>query len=120
MKPTLGHIELFVRDPARSMEFYRDVLGFELTADQGPSYFWLKSGTTEIVLRPARSSATAPTYGDAPFGFVLYTSDLPATLEMLKNRGLTPKGTDGSPNCPTFVDPDGHWIQIVDPADHRT
>ena len=51
----LGHLELFVRDPARSRDFYRDVLGFELLAEQGSDYIWIKSGDREILLRRAQA-----------------------------------------------------------------
>jgi catechol 2,3-dioxygenase-like lactoylglutathione lyase family enzyme len=30
----LGHVELFVQDPIRSMAFYRDVLGFDVVEVQ--------------------------------------------------------------------------------------
>jgi catechol 2,3-dioxygenase-like lactoylglutathione lyase family enzyme len=114
----LGHIELFVRDPARSRDFYRDVLGFEVVAEQGDQHIWLKSGEIEILLRPGIESPTAKTYQDARVGFVMYTDDLLATLSRLKESGLTPRGQDGSSKCPTFADPDGHWFQVVNPKDH--
>jgi catechol-2,3-dioxygenase len=34
----LGHIELFVTDPLAFKEFYRGVLGFEVTEVQGGNY----------------------------------------------------------------------------------
>jgi hypothetical protein len=50
-------------------------------------------------------------------GIVLYCDDLDAKLAELKSRGLEIRGTDGSPRCPTFTDPDGHWFQLVNPAE---
>lgn len=47
-----GHIELFVASPQESKRFYRDVLGFEVTVEQGEDFIWLKSGEVEILLRP--------------------------------------------------------------------
>ena len=76
----LGHIELFVRDPARSRDFYRDVLGFEVVAQQGDKHIWLKSGEIEILLRPGIESPTAKNYQEATVGFVMYTDDLSSTL----------------------------------------
>jgi catechol 2,3-dioxygenase-like lactoylglutathione lyase family enzyme len=113
----LGHIELFVKDPSRSKQFYRDVFQFEIISEQG-KYIWLKSGEIEILLRPSKESPRAATYQDATVGFVIYTDDLAATLARLREHGLTPCGEDGSPKCPTFTDPDGHWIQVVNPKDH--
>jgi catechol 2,3-dioxygenase-like lactoylglutathione lyase family enzyme len=48
----LGHIELFVADPIASRDFYRDVLGFEVTAEQHGKFIWLRPGDQEILLRP--------------------------------------------------------------------
>ena len=39
----IGHIELFVSDPAQAQQFYEETLGFEVTAVQGDGQFiWLK------------------------------------------------------------------------------
>src|SRR2546428_8088157 len=112
----LGHIELFVRDPLASREFYEKVLGFEVVAVQG-RHVWLKLGAVEVLLRPG-SAAKAPDYGSAAAGFVLYTHDLATTASRLRERGLVFDGTDGSDKCLTFCDPDGHWFQLVNPNDH--
>jgi len=115
----LGHIELFVRDPQRSRDFYRDVLGFEVIDEQGRGFIWLSSGGFQILLRPAgANTTTTSTYAESAIAFVIYTDDLPATLETLASRGLIPAGHDGSLKCPTFTDPDGHWFQVVNPTDH--
>ena len=45
-----GHIELFVKDTEASLNFFINVLGFELEADQGDSK-WVKIGNIEILLR---------------------------------------------------------------------
>src|SRR5215212_8406941 len=112
----LGHIELFVRDPLEARSFYRDVLGFEVTAVQG-RHVWLRSGEIEILLRPGNNSH-ADSYTAAGAAIVLYTDDLPATRALLQRRGVTFSGNDGSDKCPTFRDPDGHWFQLVNPAEH--
>src|SRR5262245_51184505 len=115
----LGHIELFVQDPARSREFYLDMLEFEVIAEQGGgSFIWLKSGDREILLRRATSPPKPESYQQSGIAFVMYTDDLAATLSKLKSRGLVPRGEDGGAKCPTFVDPDGHWFQVVNPEDH--
>lgn len=114
----LGHIELFVTDPLASKEFYRGVLGFEVTEVQGGNYVWLRLGETEILLRPGRPTQRPETYQQASSAMVLYTDNLPEVLSSLAKRGLTLAGTDGSVNCPTFTDLDGHWFQLVDPRNH--
>lgn len=117
----LGHIELFVRDPAASLPFYCDILGFEVVADQLPGGVWLRAGDVELLLRrggqEAAASGTADHYAGARQGMVLYVDGLDECLATLRERGLVTLGTDGSDRCITFTDPDGHWFQLVDPAE---
>lgn len=113
-----GHIELFVADPMKSLEFYRDVLQCSVEDIQHERFVWLNLGGQAILLRPGQAHPGVGSYDRAPAGFVLYTDDLPATRRALEERGLHIRGTDGSENCLTFSDPDGHWFQLVDPGDH--
>lgn len=115
---TFGHIELFVADPQRSRDFYRDALGFTVEAEQSERIIWMKKDHVEILLRPAAEIDAFPRYESAPFGFVLYTDDLAATSAELERRGIAFRGTVDSDKCLTFTDPDGHWFQLVDPNDH--
>lgn len=111
-----GHLELMVKDPQAAKGFYTNVLGFEVTAEQhGGKIVWLKLGEREFLLRPGNPPPAGDTYQKARAGIVLFTDDLPATLEKLKERGLQLKGDDG-PGCHTFTDPDGNWFQLVNPA----
>ena len=114
----VGHLELFVRDPLASRAFYEDVLGAEVVAVQGDQFVWIKLGDVELLLRPGAPTPPAAAYGDAASGIVLYTDQLPDTARELRSRGLSFLGTDGSDDCLTFTDPDGHWFMLVDPAHH--
>ena len=115
----IGHIELFVTDPAQARQFYEEVLGFEVTAVQGNGQFiWLKLGKTEILLRPGQESPFISAYDQATTGLVLYTNDVAQTARRLSQRGLAFQGNDGSADCLTFTDPDGHWFQLVNPEVH--
>jgi catechol 2,3-dioxygenase-like lactoylglutathione lyase family enzyme len=121
MDMRLGHIELFVDDARRSVDFYTGILGFGVVADQGKT-IWLEKDGITILLRPgAGPTGTDPSsarhYNNASSGIVIYTSDLPETMRALEERGLAFQGDDG-PGCPTFTDPDGHWFQLVDPSSH--
>jgi catechol 2,3-dioxygenase-like lactoylglutathione lyase family enzyme len=113
-----GHLEIFVSDPQASKHFYQDVLGFELTVDQGGGLYWLQKGAVEILLRPGKPTRTPARYEDAPSSFVFYTDDLQATMQELQQRGLVFRGTVDSEKCFTFTDPDGNWFQLVNPNDH--
>src|SRR3954465_4933412 len=41
---TIGHVHLTVADLERSLSFYRDILGFEVTARMGDSAVFLSAG----------------------------------------------------------------------------
>ena len=112
----LGHLELFVTDPLRSMAFYHDVLGFDVTVIQGDQFVWLQSGQQELLLRAGLQTGAAPSYGRSRIALVLYTDDLAASLQKLHEHGLTPQVMAESDACYTFTDPDGHWLQLVNPA----
>ena len=119
MNLKLGHIELFVKDPQASGDFYTGVLGFKLVEKQDDgNYIWLSSGESLILLRPGDGSQKGSDYGSASTGIVVYTDDLSAAKKELVSRGLEFKGTDGSENCLTFTDPDGNWFQLVNPGEH--
>jgi catechol 2,3-dioxygenase-like lactoylglutathione lyase family enzyme len=114
----LGHIELFVRNPMQSMEFYRDLLGFDVVDVQQETFVWLRSGEVELLLRPGTGDTPVSEYWNASSGIVLYTDDLAATRERLESHGLVVRGHDGADSCLTFTDPDNHWFQLVDPTGH--
>ncbi len=110
-----GHLEIFTADPARAARFYREVLGFEVVADQGGGLLWLACGQVEFLLRPGSPPEAPERYEDAAAGIVLYTEDLDAAADRLRERGLAFEGTIDSDRCLTFRDPDGNWFQLVDP-----
>ena len=113
-----GHIEVLARDVKRSVEFYKAILGFEVTVEQGPDFVWLQKGDLEILIRPGVAGETVGKYEHARTGFVLYTEDVLKMKAELEERGLEFKGTVDSEKCFTFTDPDGNWFQLVNPEDH--
>lgn len=113
----IGHLEVFVADPSRSKDFYRDVLNFEVGDVQHDGRIvWMTKGDVTILLRPGKPPA-APDYQHTGVAFVLYTNDLDREREALEARGLVFKGTDGDERCLTFTDPDGNWFQLVNPEE---
>lgn len=118
----VGHVEVFVRDTAAARRFYEEILGFTVTAVQHEGRIvWLEMGGTTLVLRPGESPRgdrnAVGEYTRGGPALVLYTDDHAATLAALAARGAMPCADDG-PGCPLFRDPDGNWIQIVDPREH--
>lgn len=124
MEIKMGHIEVFVKDPMASKEFYCGVLGFELDTIQQDKFVWLRAGEYTVLLRPVLGdhrelyTGRGEEYSAAEKGFVLYTNDLDSAKSDLESKGLVFKGTDGSDRCLTFTDPDGNWFQLVNPDEH--
>jgi len=110
----IGHIEVFVRDLRVARDFYIDILGCHPTEPDSDHVAWLTLGEQLLLLRPGEPRKTVERYDQTSLGFVLYTADLDETRAELEARGLVFEGTDGSPRCLTFTDPDGNWFQLVD------
>lgn len=113
---SLGHLELFCRDVTATRSFYEDVLGMRAFSVQGP-FVWLDAGPLEILLRPGSPPAASVSYATGAAGLVLYTHDLPATLARLAAAGVRPVDEDAG--CQLLRDPDGRWVQLVDPRQHQ-
>ena len=111
----LGHIEIFVNEPLRSKEFYINILGFELIEIQHEKFVWLKKRESVILLRPGINHIIHKTYQETDIAFVMYTDNIENALADLKSSNIEIKGSDGD-GCYTFTDPDGNWIQLVDPS----
>ena len=110
----INHLALVCRDMQRTVDFYEGVLGFTVTDVQHDGRIvWLAMGGTTILLRPGEPPRSDRYVRGGP-ALILYTDDLAATLAAFAARGATPCGDDG-PGCPLFRDPDGNWIQVVDP-----
>ena len=113
----LGHVERFVTDVKASRDFYVDRLGFRETVPMQGGVAWIDVGGVEVLLRPGAPPRRGTTYVEGGQALVLYTNDLTATRNAFAERGVAFHGTDGSPKCLTLRDPDGHWIQLVNPDD---
>lgn len=109
----IGHIELFVTDPLRSMAFYRDKLGFSVTTVQAEQFVWLQLGDQELLLRPGKTKSQSTTYDETNIGLVLYAVNFPEKMAELQAKGIN--FVPMSDSCAAFTDPDGHWFQLVDP-----
>lgn len=107
----VGHIELFVSDVSESCDFYVTNFGCEVVVDRG-DLCWIKSGDLEILLR---QKPEGDGYGSTGAAFVFYSDNLPKSQRDLNALGVEQAGCDGHDYCPLYRDPDGNWIQVVDP-----
>ncbi|SIN14960.1 VOC family protein [Micromonospora cremea] len=110
-------LTLLVTDLSRSLDFYRDVLGFS-EVDQGTGNAVLASGTTRLVLREVT--------GAAPISrrlvhVNLEVDDIGAAYERLRGSGVrftyaprvVNRGTRLEVWAAAFRDPDGHGIALT-------
>lgn len=112
----LGHIELFAADPQVTADYYIRFFGCEPVVQQADgALVWIKSGEIELLIRPHGAAAEKATYLEGGPALVFYTSTLGEDRRRLAAAGVEQHGCDGQECCPLYRDPDGVWIQLVDP-----
>lgn len=114
----LGEINIICTDFERSLKFYRDILGFEMLAEdqQLGTYVHLRCGRYQFLLF-ACAKATAPRAAYATqssFSVDLVTGDLKAEAARLKEAGVE-MAQEWKPGAGMFVirDPDGLAWEII-------
>jgi catechol 2,3-dioxygenase len=112
----MGHVHLKVADVAQSVAFYRDVLGFDLTAQLGPSAaFFAAGGYHHHIGANAWESAGAPPPPPGSAALRHATIVLPGEperdelLERLEGSGRRPIETAAGPLC---EDPAGNRLLL--------
>lgn len=106
-----------VRDLAASRAFYENIFGLTVTREDGP---WIEFDTGETVFallerrnRPGREKTR----------IMFEVRDIDAVARRLKRASVrTPGGIRVEPygKLLTFEDPDGHWLELYEPAVPRT
>jgi catechol 2,3-dioxygenase-like lactoylglutathione lyase family enzyme len=104
---------LVVADPARSRDFWVDVLGAELRFSG--TWLLLVSGGGPTADKPAVVFAPPADAGRVSHAMTLRVADCQAAYEALRSRGaifLTPPHDWGSEIRCFLRDPDGHLVEI--------
>lgn len=117
----IGHVHLKVADLNRSLEFYRDLLGFELTMMYGSQAAFISAGgyhhhiglnTWHSKDAPATSKESVGLYHTA----ILYPTrkDLATIFERLRNADypLTGASDHGVSEALYLDDPDGNGVEL--------
>jgi catechol 2,3-dioxygenase-like lactoylglutathione lyase family enzyme len=124
---SLDHVAITVKDLTRSVDFYRDLLGFEvlgqlLLNDDTIKLVYLRSGRACVELFEFRDheAQTAVGVPGTVGGFkhlALQTNDVDALAATLKAGGVTftlePTDAVGGVRLAFFRDPDGNLLELV-------
>lgn len=125
----IGHVALKVADIERSLEFYRDRLGFaemmRLNGDDGSLWLvYLRITDTQFIeLFPGGKGEQAPGPDRVAINhFCLECTDIQAAAEALRAAGIAltvePKmGADNNWQC-WIADPDGNRIEFMQMAEN--
>ncbi|MGW0766343.1 VOC family protein [Streptomyces sp. NPDC002676] len=110
-------VTLPVSDQDRALRFYRDVLGFEVTADrQLPQGRWLQVAPegAQTVFTLSGPDMGGFTPGSAR-GIMLVTTDVDADCARLAAAGIPVQGPDELPwgRMASFTDPDGNGLMLL-------
>jgi catechol-2,3-dioxygenase len=121
----LNHAVLYVRDLDRSVDFYRDVLGFELVDRRRDQMAFLRAKDSENHhdLGLARVGMQAPSPPEGSVGLyhlaweVGRIQDLVPVMEALRKRGaLTGASDHGATKSVYGLDPDGNEFEVMWPV----
>ena len=110
----VGHIHLHVSDLARSAEFYRDVLGFDVTNSTYPGALFLAAGGYHhhIGLNTwLRQSSPAP-HAAGLLGYEVFVPDAAAKQQIIERAAAHGVKVDTSSEGLHVLDPDGNPLTI--------
>ena len=115
----VDHVSFPVRDLARSLAFYRDVLGLQPAPrpDLGFPGAWLQAGDTQVHLLEVPADfegGTPPPHLNPLAGHTAFAiEDYDATLATLQRYGLDVLALGPAAGQMWVRDPDGHIIELI-------
>jgi serine phosphatase RsbU (regulator of sigma subunit)/predicted enzyme related to lactoylglutathione lyase len=119
----LGTVTVFVRDQERSLRFYLDQLGFELTTDSQLSSGdrWLAvappDGTAILALVSPKPGSEESKLIGRPTQVIFLTEDVRGKHQEWSQRGVTflrpPQMESPGVMCASFQDPDGNSFTLM-------
>jgi len=116
----LLHAGLLVEDTARSLEFYRDVLGLEIDGARpnlGYPGAWLRVGRQQIHLMELANQDPVtgrPAHGGRDRHIALAVADLDALRHALDGAGIAYTSSKSGRRALFCRDPDGNALEFVE------
>ena len=114
---------VFVSDQNKALEFYRDVLGFEVKNDMHLSedFRWLEVAPPGADVSLSLASPMNSGQAGGPTNIIFDTEDIDATASTLKGKGVTfvqePAPQPWGGIMAMFSDPDGNVFSLVQRTD---
>ena len=117
----LDHISYAVTDYKKSVEFYKNLMGWEVQNDNGKNQASMRIGSVgEIIIRNRRAPAAGAPARPEPTGVINHISygiepwDTDKVKAELERRGLNPRPDMAGETFKSFhvLDPDGWDLQI--------
>ena len=117
----IGHVHLTVSDLERSLAFYRDALGFEITARYGPDAVFLSAGGYHhhigLNTWAGRGAPRPPEGSTGLYHFAILYPDRAALAEAVRRvlaHGIALEGASdhGVSEAIYLRDPDGNGIEL--------
>ncbi len=107
----LNHVTLAVSDVARSVSFYRDVLGFSLRALWAEGAY-LEAGTLWLCLSKDDEAQLAPRPDYMHVAFSVSPDDYDALKARILSAAALWRDNTSEGASTYFLDPDGHKLEI--------
>jgi len=119
-----SHVHIYASDPTATITWLTDGLGGrvvdERTTPSGAANTYVRIGGQLVLVRGPREGETFADARDRAYGldhFGLSVSDMPATLEVLRARGIEPETPPGgfalSSDVHFLRGPDDVWVELT-------
>jgi len=111
----IGEVNIVCTDAERSLGFYQDILGFDVTSEEDGCWHLTCGGVRFLLLPFATSREEHPSYCSEPvFSIDLIVDDLDAAKNHLESNGVEIM-SDPAPNDSRILirDPDGLVIEVI-------
>lgn len=110
-------VGIYVPELQKALAFYRNIVGFEVEQEYGPTIIALKNGDLPLILEESLEAVDKPEHGISGVVLTFSTSDIVKTLHHLNNNGVEVLSHEPL-DCPPgkfirFKDPFGNLLEYL-------